>query len=216
MRTPARAQGYTLIEFLVTLALLAIVAGLAFPPLQRTIYRTEVRSQIRKATSLNQVARMTAARRGFPVVVALLPASSEMVAFVDIHGAAAEDPPDGIFNPIDTLPVRSTDYELQRFTVAAGLTFREPGGATGAASVDGFGNPGALPAGVAIFDVNGSVRAAGAFRFADQRGNYFEVRVAPAATGKVQIRKWDSTAPVNWDGTHWYAEGEVERAWSWK
>lgn len=57
---------------------------------------------------------------------------------------------------------------------------------------------------------DGSVKETGAFRFADVRGNFLEVDVAPKATARVQVRKWDET--VN----KWYTRDQGGKAWEWK
>lgn len=57
---------------------------------------------------------------------------------------------------------------------------------------------------------NGSVEETGAFRFADVRGNFLEVRVEPQATARVQVRKWDET------DNEWYTRDQGGKAWEWK
>ena len=52
-----------------------------------------------------------------------------------------------------------------------------------------------------------------AFRFADVRGNFLEVRVAPRATARVQVRKWDETAEP---GQQWQTRDQGGKAWEWK
>ena len=49
----------------------------------------------------------------------------------------------------------------------------------------------------------------GAFRIADQRGNFLEARIAAATTARVELRKWD--------GSEWREQGEEEEggAWTW-
>lgn len=90
------------------------------------------------------------------------------------------------------------------------LDFEEPAGATGEASLDGF-TPfdGAVSA---VFQPNGSVADEGAFRIADLRGNFLEVRVAPAATGRIEIRKWQDEV---WRGTGDPTDPDFI-AWKWK
>jgi len=201
-------------ELLVILALMTVVATLGFPVIQNVVHKSEVRTAVRSATNLLQIARLEAIRRGAPAVVQIDAVGGDIFGFVDLHGTALTDPSDGIFNPVLGQPYRMTDYALPRVHLSS-LTFEDPDGDLGAASVDGFDNPNLLPDLVAIFQSDGSAMATGAFRLADRRANYFEIRVAPAATGKLQLRKYDDTLAVNWDGTHWYSEGEVARGWSW-
>jgi Tfp pilus assembly protein PilE len=61
-----------------------------------------------------------------------------------------------------------------------------------------------------VFQPDGSVEKPGAFRIADVRGNFLEVRVEPRATARVQVRKWDET-----DGK-WYTRSQGGKAWEWK
>ncbi len=61
--------------------------------------------------------------------------------------------------------------------------------------------------GLARFNSDGSVDATGAFRYADQRGNFLEVRIDPRAVARVKVRKWD--------GTSWFARDESPGPWIW-
>jgi competence protein ComGC len=61
-----------------------------------------------------------------------------------------------------------------------------------------------------VFLPDGSVQEPGAFRIADVRGNFLEVRVEPRATARVQVRKWDET------DSQWYTRGQGGKAWEWK
>lgn len=208
------SRGFNLAELLVILALIGVVATLGFPVIQNVLHKSKVRAAVRSATNLLQIARLEAIRRGAPTVVGIDADNGEIIAFVDVHGPAVTDPSDGIFNPVLGQPYRMTDYELPRVHLS-GLSFKDPDGDVGTGSIDGFDNPNLLPDSKVIFQSDGSAMATGAFRLADLRSNYFEIRVAPAATGKLQLRKYDDSLAVNWDGSHWYAEGEVSRGWTW-
>ncbi len=215
-RHPLRpASGFTLIEMIVIVLVLGIAAGLGFPTVLRVVHQVRVTTHLREASALVQQARLEAIRRGRPVVVEIDAANREMFAYADLDGVNPGDPSNGEFDPQDGAPARTTDYQLRRLMVRGDLEFKEPGGQTGLNSLDGFVNPN-MPDQRAIFLSDGSLEAAGAFRFADARGNYLEIRIAPAATGKVQLRKYDPALDVNWDGTHWYAQGEVSKGWKWE
>jgi hypothetical protein len=54
------------------------------------------------------------------------------------------------------------------------------------AGIDDF-----LPFGFPVFKSNGSVESAGGIRFGDGRGNVFEVKIDPPATGKTEIKKYN-------------------------
>ncbi len=60
-------------------------------------------------------------------------------------------------------------------------------------AVDGWMVNGGEP----LFRSNGTALEDGAFRFADRRGNRLEVRLAPAAVGRIEVRKFDG---LNWVG----------------
>ena len=90
--------------------------------------------------------------------------------------------------------------------VASGF---DPAGDVGIDSVDGFINPAPIPAHIAYFGIDGTVGDNGAFRIADERGNYLEARIAAATTARVELRKWE--------GSEWREQGEGEQgAWSWQ
>ena len=195
-------------ELLVSLVVLGLISTLGLPALFQYVHRVKIEGINRQTGAMLQQARFEAIKRGVPAVVAIDPDAREIVSFVDVHGATLVDPSDGIFNPLPA-PFGATDFEVARFPLPIGVDFRFQG-ATGLASVDGFlntGNPDP-PDQRAIFRPNGSVIAAGAFRFADARGNYLEVRVNPASTARVGVRKWDGGA--------WRAFGEGGEPWVWQ
>jgi len=61
-----------------------------------------------------------------------------------------------------------------------------------------------------VFLPDGSVQELGAFRIADVRGNFLEIRVEPQATARVHVLKWDETAE------DWYTRDQGGKAWEWK
>ena len=99
------------------------------------------------------------------------------------------------------------------------VDFTSPCG-TGAASVLGLtpvaGNPS-----VAVFRGDGSALDTGAFRLgAGELGgratNYLEVIVSPAATARIQIRKWRGGPGGDCDlDANWHTNGEGGGAWKW-
>jgi len=74
---------------------------------------------------------------------------------------------------------------------------------------------------VAVFQGDGSALATGAFRIgAGELGgretNYLEVIVSPAATARIQLRKWrGSTGGACDDDVNWHTNGEGGGAWKW-
>jgi prepilin-type N-terminal cleavage/methylation domain-containing protein len=209
-------RGFSLVELVVVLAFLGILAGLGLPALSSFIHRSKIEGLSTQSGMLIRQARMEAMKRGVRTVVRIDVATRELIAFADVQGALATDPSDGVFNPIVGLIHRDTDYEIGRFQLPSGVSFASPTD-SGVDSVDGFVNPGNPdpPDLQAIFLTDGSVLDAGAFRLADERNNYLELRVSPQASGRVQVRKHDQLLPPNHDGTHWYARGEGGSPWQW-
>lgn len=185
VEAPAGSRGFTLIELFVVLAVLAVAMGLGIPAIQNLIVRSKTEGFAREAGILLQRTRLEAIKMNRDGVVHLAPDERELVAFVDADR-------DGTFNPDPNAPYRTADYVLARLELPPSVGFREPGGAIDAASVDGLSQVAvagaALPA--ALFRPDGSVAVLGAIRLADDRDNFLEVRVDPAATGRVGVLKW--------------------------
>ena len=213
---PPRSRGFSFVEMVVALAFVGILATIGVPALLSFIERGKIQGISEQTGMLAQRTRMEAMKRGVRTVLTVDVANREVFAFADVHGAAATDPSDGIFNPIAGMTTRTTDYVIARFQLPTGVTFTSPTD-TGVDSIDGFVNPGNPdpPDKQAIFNTDGSVLATGAFRFADGRGNFLEVRIAPQATAKTQVRKYNDTLPPNADGTNWYARREGGEPWLW-
>ncbi len=205
MTTPRnRSSGFTLIEMLVVVAVLGVIAGVGFPILQETIHRLKIEGFARKTGIFVQSARMEAIKRSAQAVVRFDADAGEMVAFVDVDGPVAGTPSDGLFNQVDGAEFRETDYELGRYKLPAGVTLSAPPDEDviwGFSTVDGEQ--------VAILTPAGTIEVVGAFRFGDRRGNFLEVRVEPAATARIQVRKWDPAS-----GT-WKEQGEGGESWHW-
>ena len=62
---------------------------------------------------------------------------------------------------------------------------------------------------MAIFESDGSIRNIGAFRFGDTRGNYLQIEIAPTATARVTLKKWDETTDK------WKEQEEEGEKWIW-
>jgi type II secretory pathway pseudopilin PulG len=201
--------GFTLIEVLTMMTTLGIAAGISMPALLNYMQRAKLEGAAHQTVMLLSSARLEAITRGAPAAVAIDPATSDLVAFVDVDGGSSTSPPDGRFNPVSGDRYRETDYEVARFRLPAGVELTDPEGNHGQASVDGFLNPAPIPAGIAYFNIDGTVRDDGAFRLADERGNYLETRIAATTTARVELRKWQ--------GADWREQGEGEAgAWSWR
>ncbi len=207
-----RTRGFTLVELLVIVGIVAILALFTFPALHKLILRNRLQGYATEVAGLMQRARLEAVKRSVPAVVRLDFATDEVVVFVDVV-------PDGAFVPDSSVPPGEADFELVRRRRPAAVVFAGPDdGAEGADTVNGFTvNPedASLPR-QAVFDPDGSIDTPGGFRFADPKGNFLEVRVAPQATARIELLKHDPafTNPDDPDD-HWRAQREGGSAWQW-
>lgn len=205
MTSKNRSQGYTLIESLVTLAVVSLAMVFAGPTIQNMIRSAKLEGVAREASQLVQRARLESVRRSTQTVVRLDRAGREVIAFADLHGESADDPPDGIFNPLVGLAPGRTDYLLASTTMPSGVS---PAAPAGQDVIEGLTTiPDADP--VMLLLPDGSAEAVGAYRFGDARENYLEIRVEPRATARVTVAKWDERSNA------WWSRGEGERSWRW-
>jgi len=202
---PPTAHGFTLIELLVTLVILVIAMALGIPALARLLSRSHLEASARELAVLTQRARLEAIKRRVQTVVEVDPATGEAAAWADVDGPAALDPPDLKFNPVAGELRFTTDYRIGHLEPGSGVRFEAPGGQP---AVDGL--TAASGRQVAVFLPTGAVDRSGGFRLADAGGlNHLEVRLAPAGTGRVSLRKWDR------DLGAWTLQREGGRPWTW-
>lgn len=199
MRSRQRvAAGFTVVEMLLVVTVIGIASVMAYPALQQFIHRNKILGIAQTTSTLMREARFEAIRRGVPCVVHADGATNEVIVFVDVDG-------DLTFNPdLTETTFRATDYELRRYNLPAGVTFTAPGAQP---PIFGFTGLPTLPWNGAVFQTDGSIRDLGGMRFGDERGNYLEARVEPAASARVSLRKWD--------GSNWLAQGEGGKTWGW-
>jgi prepilin-type N-terminal cleavage/methylation domain-containing protein len=200
-------RGFTLIEALVTLAILAIAMVLGIPALSNLISRSRLQSAAQELAVLTQRARLEAIKRRVQTVVEVDPATGAVFAYADVDGADESDPPDLVFNPVSGALSFDTDYRIGQTEPRNGVEVAAPTG--GGPAIDGLTpDPGGTR--VAVFRPTGAAEAAGGFRLGDAAGlNFLEVRIEPAGTGRVELRKWDR------DKNEWYAHREGGRPWTW-
>lgn len=192
--TRSARAGFTLVELTITLVIALALLAVTVPALQNLFARQRLEGYARSVATLAQRARHESLVRGVPTVVAV--ADGSIFAFVDLHGATLADPPDGLYNPDGSAPYRTTDYEIGRHRVPRHVTLE---------SVDGFTLVDSDRR--AVFRSDGSVSDTGGFRVNDVRGNRLDIRIAPRATGRVALYKWDGSA--------WRANGEGGHSWTW-
>lgn len=196
-----RNGGFTLIELLVVLVILGIAMALGIPAIQNFIIRSRTEGFAREAAVLMQRTRLESIRMNRDAAIFLDTAQNQLVGFVDADRSRTFNPGGG--------PFRTVDYELARLTPPSNVSFEDQNGNVGLDSLDGF-TPvdGEL---WLLFQPDGSVEDVGALRISDTRENTVEVRVDPAATARVELRKWQDG---RWLGAGDPAEPGFE-PWEW-
>jgi prepilin-type N-terminal cleavage/methylation domain-containing protein len=190
-------RGFTLIEMLVVLALMLVLVALGLPALQTALHQSKIRGIAQEVTVLMRLARIEAVKGPSRAVVQIVPQTAPGVlghvrAFVDTNSDGRLD---------------ATETVLGDFTLSTGVTFVDSAGNVDKASVEGFStDPDGGPA-IAIFQRDGSIEKIGGFRFGDSNGNLLEVHVEPAATARIQVRKFETAKYV--------PGGDNGKAWTW-
>jgi prepilin-type N-terminal cleavage/methylation domain-containing protein len=198
--------GFSLVELLVVIALIGLLALWGVPALLNTLNRARLVGASKELATMFQVARLEAIKKGG--LNGNL-RNQVSVVFYDEGNRTVEvlldESSDGTFNPVTR---RGGLYNLPN-----GVNLQAPGEAVegpkstvgwdDAGDADDFKGP--------TFMSDGSVLRAGAFRLADTRGNFLEVRVEFPATGKVVLQKWFGG---NVD-TDWFENGEAGNKWRW-
>ncbi len=200
-----RAAGFTLIEIIVGLAIIGVLFALAAPVALRTIHTAKMSSVGYDCNITVRRAKSEAIRKNSPVVVRYDATFEVLMAFVDVHGLTIDDPPDNVFAPVTGVDALATDHEIARCALPAGVSWGGP--ADDPSIVLGFTTAGTEQVG--IFEPDGTIQDIGSFRFGDTRGNYLAIQVAPTATARVTLLKWDAEVPK------WRAQGEEGKKWEW-
>lgn len=186
----ARERGFTLIEMLVVLAILSIAALLSIPYLSAQIQRSKLLGVASQVSGLMRLARLDAIKNSRTAMVAIDFSNRKVYAYSDRN---TNDRPDA-------------GEEIGEVILPKSVTFAAPGGATGAASIEGFAMPTGYSDKFAWFKSDGAALDTGAFCFKSEAlgtgaPNYLKVQVAPAATARVAMLKYESGAWVENDGT---------------
>jgi len=203
----------------VVLAIAGIAIAIGIPALQNMVVRSRTEGFVREVSSLVQRSRLEAIRRNRPAIVYLDEAQDTLKAFIDVDR-------DGDFKPDTSKPPGAADFQLDQVDKPQYISFEDEAGKTGLDSIDGLSTVVGGNTGVVI-QPDGSVDEEGAFRVTDIRGNHLEVRISPAATGRVEIRMWVDDAATPWDeGTtttktaKWFPAGDPNDPnrvqWEWK
>ena len=115
-RKTRRANGYSMVELLVTMVVLGIAVTMGFPALQTQIKRGRLTSTVDNVKTQMLVARHEAVRQGFPVVARPIFKKRELLIFANV-----DEDTGYAYQPNSSEPFRSVDYELAtiELTVAA-------------------------------------------------------------------------------------------------
>lgn len=203
MKHPKRRErGFTLVEMLVVVAILFIAVMLSAPYLTKQIQRSKLIGTAQQAAGLMRLARMDAIKRSQCSMVLIDPVRRQVEALSDRDGNCQPSAP---------------DVRLGELLLPKSVSFKSPCGAD-AASVRGLTSRAGKPS-LAVFRSDGSARDPGAFRFeAVELGgadpNYLEVLLWPAATARVQVRKWKGGGGDCNNDNLWHANGEGG-SWKW-
>lgn len=188
-------RGFSLVEALISLSLTGLLSTLVVPEFQQFIVRSRIDGHLQMTQALMLKTRFESIKRGQPGVVLVDTASSSTLAFMDSNLNSAYDEGEAL---------------LGRLEATGGIQFAAPDSEN---VVEGFSVLG--DEAWVSFLPDGSVQESGAFRIMDPRGNALELRVSPAATAKIRVRKWNSDLPLSEDGSHWYGDGEGGEPWTW-
>jgi prepilin-type N-terminal cleavage/methylation domain-containing protein len=200
-RQSAAAQsGMTFIEIVVVLAVVGLMSVWGYPALLQMMNRVKLTTTARQTAISMQQARAEAVKRGFSTLVqyldgptcGLTSGKGCFITYADTDG-------DRVFTD-------GTDVLLGgRYSPPVGIDLWGPAdsAAEGADAIVGF-----TATDGPVFNTDGSVQTAGAFRLRDAAGNFLEVRVEFKGTGKVVTQKW-------FGGSNWYENGEGGNVWTW-
>ena len=189
LRSPQ--QGFTLVEMIVVLAIIMIIALLGFPALMNTIRRAKVEGAVREAATLGRAARLQAIKGSQAAGLYSDFTGRKVVYFIDSDASGDFD--------------ATLDDQKASVLLPSHTSFGGP--AADSDKVTGLGNDGS--GGWVLFGSDGTSSATGAFRIGDDHGNYYEIRIDPKATGRIDILKWNPTASA------WRAQGQNGESWQW-
>lgn len=188
-----RSRGITMLELLVVLAVMGLLAVIGLPAFLNTVRKGKMQSTIRETTTMLRAARLQAIKQSTPIGIERQTTNRRIIAYEE----TAPAPYDGFTAGSDTI--------IDRADLPNRITFSAPAGESvvaGFDSNDWF-----------VYEPNGSATDAGAYRLGDPRDNFFEVRVEPAATGRVDVRKWETDPSDNSD--KWMSQGQGGHSWQW-
>lgn len=186
--SPARERGFTLIEMLVVLAILGIAALISMPYLSAQIQRSKLLGVASQVSGLVRLARLDAIKYSRFAMVAVDASGRKVNAFSDRNGNFLPD----------------AGEEIGEVILPKSVNVAAP--SSGAAECGGFSSKPGYTGKFALFQSDGAIEVTGAFCFKSEAlgtgaPNYLQVNVAPAATARVALRKYESGAFIENDGT---------------
>jgi len=198
------ASGFTLVELLVVIALIAILALIGIPWMFGTLNRAKLVGAARETATMMQLARMEAIKYSVPTQVLYDATNHHFMAFADLDRDEAFDP------SVDRLVVAR--YPLPKGVELWGPTDASAEGANAIAGWD----EAALCAEALngpVFQSDGSVNCRGSFRLRDQNDNFLEVRIDFPATARISLRKWFGGGDAD---ANWFENGEQDKRGQWQ
>lgn len=206
-RAAAGGQGgFTLLEILVVIAVIGLMALWGVPAMLQMLNRIKLTGAAQECQIFMNKARIEAIKQGSTAEVVYLKAADSpinadsLMAFADLNA-------DGAYTA-GTDVLAAGPYPLPKGVELWGPTDDEPEQANAIADWD----EGATPNDGPIYNSDGSVAATGAFRFRDRAGNFLEVRILFAGTGKPVVRKWEGGSDPD---SNWWENGDPDHPWQW-
>lgn len=189
--------GFTLVELLIIVTLIGIAVLIGIPTLQNYLNRAKVEGTMRNTMLAFRTARYEAIKRSRTVTVQGHLTDGWVDAYIEL-----DDPPNNAFDA-------GTDIRVQpRWLLDYPVTFQSPD----ATIVDPDWTDGTTF--TVLFQNDGSVQQEGFIRMGDERGNFIQIDIEPAATAKMSRSKYYAPESGGAQGG-WLEWGQEGVAWKW-
>ncbi len=218
-RKRRHTSGFTLIETMIVMLLMAVIAAIGIPSLLNFVARAKVLGAATQATTMFRLARTMAVKRNVTVVVKLVGTTGfsegsegEVFGFTDVNDDGVWDEPAASASSFD-----ADGNKLQgSFRLPLGVIFAGPGVAAdgNTTAFPGFPTASGGKVGIIRFLPSGAVQQVGAVRIRDNRDNILEVRIDQATTGRVSLRKFEGDPNGADTLSLYYVQGGAQ--WNWR